>query len=184
MLFPINETINFNPGFACSNMSGYNFENLKVLICDDSRQIRSLLKTFLNGFGIKDVHEAVDSDSAFEEMLAQDPDLVITDWNMPPTSGLDFVKRIRLNEESPNPYVPIIMLTGFTELHRVKQARDAGITSFLAKPISAHSLYKRLISIVDDQRPFVRNTNFFGPDRRTNKSVDFAGANRRLKDDE
>jgi two-component system chemotaxis response regulator CheY len=165
-------------------MSGYDFENLSVLVCDDSRQIRSLLKTFLNGFGIKEVYEASDADAAFEEMQATDPDLVITDWNMPPTSGLDFVKRIRLNEDSPNPYVPIIMLTGFTELHRVKQARDAGITSFLAKPLSAQGLYKRMISIVDDQRPFVRNSNFFGPDRRAHKASEYGGANRRGKDDE
>ena len=165
-------------------MSGYDFGNLSVLVCDDSRQIRSLLKTFLNGFGIKDVLEANDADAAFEEMLAHDPDLIITDWNMPPTSGLEFVKRVRLNDESPNPYVPIIMLTGFTELHRVKQARDAGITSFLAKPISAQALYKRMISIIDDQRPFVRNASFFGPDRRTNKISDYGGADRRDKNDE
>ncbi len=165
-------------------MSGYDFENLSVLICDDSRQIRSLLKTFLNGFGVKDVSEAIDADTAFEKMLAGDPDLIITDWNMPPTSGLEFVKRIRMGDDSPNPYVPIIMLTGFTELHRVKQARDAGITSFLAKPLSAQSLYKRMISIVDDQRPFVRNSNFFGPDRRASKTEDYGGSNRRNLNDE
>ena len=108
-----------------------------------------------------------------------DPDLVITDWNMPPTSGLDFVKRLRLDEHSPNPYVPIIMLTGYTELYRVKQARDAGVTSFLAKPVSAQSLYKRMVSIVDDQRPFVRNSKYFGPDRRGHRDVDYGGQNRR-----
>jgi len=160
-------------------MSGYDFENLNVLICDDSRQIRSLLKTFLSGFGVKHVYEASDADRAFQEMQSIDPDLVITDWNMPPTSGLDFVKRLRLGDDSPNPYVPIIMLTGYTELYRVKQARDAGVTSFLAKPLSAQSLYKRLISIVDDQRPFVRNGKFFGPDRRTDRGAEYGGQNRR-----
>jgi two-component system, chemotaxis family, chemotaxis protein CheY len=160
-------------------MSGYDFENLNVLICDDSRQIRSLLKTFLNGFGVRNITESNDANRAYEEMQNHDPDLVITDWNMPPTSGLDFVKRIRLGDDSPNPYVPIIMLTGYTELYRVKQARDAGITSFLAKPISAHSLYKRMVSIVDDQRPFVRNDKYFGPDRRTSRTMDYGGTDRR-----
>ncbi len=160
-------------------MSGYDFENLSVLICDDSRQIRSLLKTFLSGFGVKNVYEANDGDLAFQEMQNIDPDLVITDWNMPPTSGLDFVKRLRLGDDSPNPYVPIIMLTGYTELYRVKQARDAGVTSFLAKPLSAHSLYKRMVSIVDDQRPFVRNVRYFGPDRRGARDTEYGGADRR-----
>jgi len=160
-------------------MSGYDFENLSVLICDDSRQIRSLLKTFLSGFGVRNVYDANDAERAFQQMQNFDPDLVITDWNMSPTSGLDFVKRLRLGDDSPNPYVPIIMLTGYTELYRVKQARDAGITSFLAKPVSAHSLYKRLVSIVDDQRPFVRNGKYFGPDRRSARDIDYGGPNRR-----
>jgi len=160
-------------------MSGYDFENLNVLICDDSRQIRSLLKTFLSGFGVTSICETRDAETAYQEMQNFDPDLVITDWNMQPTSGIELVKRIRLDEGSPNPYVPIIMLTGFTELYRVKQARDAGITSFLAKPLSAQSLYKRMVSVVDDQRPFIRNGQYFGPDRRTNRIVDYGGQNRR-----
>jgi len=165
-------------------MSGYDFENLNVLICDDSRQIRSLLKTFLSGFGVKNIYEASDADKAFQEIQSVDPDLVITDWNMPPTSGLDFVKRLRLGDDSPNPYVPIIMLTGYTELYRVKQARDAGVTSFLAKPLSAQSLYKRLVSIVDDQRPFIRNKKYFGPDRRTNRGAEYGGQERRASGSE
>jgi len=160
-------------------MSGYDFKHLRVLICDDSRQIRSLLKTFLSGFGVKEIEEAADTDTAFDEVKTFDPDLIITDWNMPPTSGLDFVKKLRLSEDSPNPYVPIIMLTGFTELYRVKQARDAGISSFLAKPLSAQSLYKRLVSVVDDQRPFVRDGKYFGPDRRTGRRGGFMGEDRR-----
>lgn len=160
-------------------MSGYDFQNLRVLICDDSRQIRSLLKTFLNGFGIKNIEEALDTDQAFAGMQQFDPDLVITDWNMPPTSGLDFIERVRVGDDSPNPYVPIIMLTGYTELHRVKQARDAGISAFLAKPLSAQSLYKRLVAVVDDNRPFIRNGKYFGPDRRTARGGDFMGGERR-----
>lgn len=162
-------------------MTGYDFQDLRVLICDDSRQMRSLLKTFLNGFGIKNIAEANDAKQAFVEMKQFDPDLVITDWNMPPTSGLDFISRVRMGDDSPNPYVPIIMLTGYTELHRVKQARDAGISAFLAKPLSAQSLYKRLIAIVDDSRPFIRNGKYFGPDRRTARGNGFMGGERRTQ---
>ena len=160
-------------------MTGYDFQNLRVLIADDSRQIRALLKSFLSGFGIKNIQEVSDADEAFEEMSNFDPDLVIIDWNMPPTNGLDFVEKVRLAEESPNPYVPIIMLTGFTELFRVKRARDAGISAFLAKPLSAQSLYKRLIAVVDDNRPFVRIPKYFGPDRRTGRRTQFMGVERR-----
>jgi len=161
-------------------MSGYDFENLKVLVVDDSRPMRSLINSFLHGFGVKDMFEAADADEAYKEVKALNPDIVITDWRMPPTDGLDLVKNIRMDMDSPNPYLPVIMLTGFTELHRVKQARDAGVTAFLAKPISAAALYRRLCTVIDDQRPFVRVGKFFGPDRRAkNRSDQYMGVERR-----
>jgi len=161
-------------------MSGYDFETLKVLVADDSRPMRSLIKSFLLGFGVKEMYEAADANEAYEEVKSNEPDIVITDWRMPPTDGLDLVRQIRMDMESPNPYLPIIMLTGFTELHRVKQARDAGVTAFLAKPISAAALYRRLCTVIDDQRPFVRVGEFFGPDRRAKRrSEPYMGVERR-----
>lgn len=159
--------------------TGYNFEKISVLVCDDSRQIRSLVKTCLNTFGVKRVAEAADADDAFGKLVELKPDLVITDWNMPPTSGLELVRRIRQSDDSPDPYVPIIMLTGHTELGRVRTARDNGVSSFLAKPMSADSLYKRIVSLVEDHRPFVRSGDFFGPDRRFNDTAPFGGDERR-----
>ncbi len=161
-------------------MSGYDFETLKVLVVDDSRPMRSLIKSFLLGFGIKKVIESNDADEGFQAFKDADPDLAITDWRMPPTDGIELVQRIRMDPDSPNPYLPVIMLTGFTELNRVKQARDAGVTAFLAKPISAAALYKRLCTVTDDQRAFVRVGAFFGPDRRAKSRAEaYLGHERR-----
>lgn len=161
-------------------MSGYDFESLKIVVVDDSRPMRSLIKSFLFGFGVKDIAEAEDADSGFKAIVEFNPDIVITDWRMPPADGIELVQRIRMDTDSPNPYLPIIMLTGFTELHRVKQARDAGVTAFLAKPISAAALYKRICTVIDDQRPFVRVGDFFGPDRRAKRRGEpFQGVERR-----
>ena len=55
---------------------------------------------------------------------------------------------------------------GHTEAHRITYARDIGATEFLCKPISAKSLYSRIISIIENERQFVRSEDFFGPDRR------------------
>ncbi len=147
-------------------MSGYNFSGITVLVCDDSSYIRQLVKNFLLAFGVKEVIEAGDAESGFLKFVEHDPDVVVTDWKMGETSGLDLVYLIRWSEKSPNTFVPIIMLTGFTELQRVQVARDAGITSYLAKPLSADKLYKRLCGVADDRRPFVRDGEYFGPDRR------------------
>lgn len=159
--------------------SRYMLDALNVLVIDDNRHMRSLVQSILHALGVKNVTEAGDAAQAFKELQHFNADVIIADWHMEPLDGLDFVRLVRTAKDSPNPYVPIIMLTGYTELYRVKQARDAGVTSFLAKPLSAQSLYKRLISIVDDQRPFVRNGKFFGPDRRTDRGAEYGGQNRR-----
>ena len=58
------------------------------------------------------------------------------------------------------------MLTGHSEPARVREARDAGVNDFLVKPVSADSIYRRIVSLVDDNRPFIRTRTFHGPDRR------------------
>jgi two-component system, chemotaxis family, chemotaxis protein CheY len=75
--------------------------------------------------------------------------------------------------------VPIIMLTGHSERTRVTNARDAGITEFMVKPISAKALYQRILNVVVNPRPFVRTKTFFGPDRRRNVNPNYSGPERR-----
>jgi DNA-binding response OmpR family regulator len=75
--------------------------------------------------------------------------------------------------------VPIIMLTGYSEKKCVIAARDAGITEFLAKPISAKALYQRILNVIANPRPFVRTKTYFGPDRRRSNAVPYSGPERR-----
>ena len=144
----------------------YNLGRLNILIVDDNRNMRRLLQSILRALGVKDVLEVQDVPAALLEMKNNIVDLIITDWHMQPSDGLDLVRSVRNGQDSPNPYVPIVMLTGHTELHRVCEARDAGVNEFLAKPISASSLYSRITSIIENPRPFIRTRTYFGPCRR------------------
>ena len=74
------------------------------------------------------------------------------------------------------------MITGHTERHRVEAARDAGVTEFLAKPITAAHLFSRIAEIVERPRAFVRCESYFGPDRRRRQIDDYAGPWRRAED--
>ena len=147
-------------------MAFYNLQHLNVLIIDDNKHMRVLIKQVLHAIGVKLIREADDGADAFKEMESFDADVVLCDWAMSPVDGLDFVRLIRTGRDSPNPYVPIIMLTGHTEASRVREARDAGVTEFLAKPISAKSLYSRLISVIERPRPFIKTRTYTGPCRR------------------
>ncbi|HBT42273.1 MAG: response regulator [Alphaproteobacteria bacterium] len=174
------ESVPASAGHKASMSDGYDFSALRILVVDDSFHMRELVRTFLEGFGIKEVTVSSDAEEAYDLVVNLDPDLIITDWNMAPVSGLEFVERIRKGANVPNRFVPIIMLTGYTEMKRVEEARDAGINSFLAKPISAASLYKRLVTSVQDKRQYVESTGgYFGPDRRSTKRREFRGKERR-----
>ena len=148
------------------SQSRYVLDNINVLILDDNRHMRSLVQSILHALGVKQIREASDAPEAFKELQHFHADVIIADWHMEPLDGLDFVRLVRTAKDSPNPYVPIIMLTGHTEYMRVCEARDAGVNEFLAKPISAKALYSRLTSIIDCPRPFIRTKTYFGPCRR------------------
>ena len=156
----------------------YNLERLNFLIFDDNIHMRALVKTILHTLGSKNCHEAEDGEDAFEVLRHYQADIIICDWNMAPLDGLDFVKLIRTGEDSPNPFVPIIMLTSHTEMSKVLEARDSGVHEYLAKPISAKSLYSRIKMIIENPREFVSTDTYFGPDRRRIQT-DWTGEERR-----
>ena len=97
---------------------------------------------------------------------------IITDWAMPIFDGLELMQMIRQPGANANPYVAIIMLTGHSEKKRVMAARDAGVTEFLCKPISAKGLYQRIINVVANPRPFIKTKTNFGPERRKGGKAD------------
>ena len=163
-------------------MSGAAFEHLRVLIVEDNLHMRSLLRTLLNSVGIREIVEASSGGSALTLLREKKCDLVLSDLAMKPMDGLEFSRTVRTAENSPNPFVPIIMITGHTEKHRVEAARDAGVTEFLAKPITAQSLFSRLAEIVERPRAFVRTEAYFGPDRRRKTLESYAGPWRRHDD--
>ena len=107
------------------------------------------------------------------------PDIVMIDWAMPIFDGLELTQMIRQPGANANPYVPIIMLTGHSEKKRVIAARDAGVTEFLAKPISAKALYNAFSTWSPIRGRSSRRKTYFGPDRRRNVNPNYVGPERR-----
>jgi CheY-like chemotaxis protein len=139
---------------------------LRFLVIDDNGYMRRIIRTLLHGFGTREVSEAEDGAAGLEAFATHLPDVVITDWSMPVFDGIELTKMIRQPDTSPNPFVPIIMITGYAERTRVFEARDAGVSEMLVKPISAKGLYQRIAKVVLNPRPFIRTESYFGPDRR------------------
>jgi two-component system chemotaxis response regulator CheY len=156
--------------------------DMHVLMVDDSPQMRFLIRCLLRASGIYQMSEAETAADALQIMRETTVDLVLLDWKMEPIDGLAFARMLRQSSDSPNPYVPILMLTAHTEISRVAAARDAGVTGFVKKPISARLLFERVSFALTDSRLYVRSNDFFGPDRRKGPSSNYAGPLRRASD--
>jgi CheY-like chemotaxis protein len=153
---------------------------LRTLVVDDNRHAAEIVKSILASLGAKGIRAAATPHDAFEIMKLDAMDMVIIDQNLGQgDDGIQLVRRIRNDPTCPTPYVPILMLTGYTEHKRVTAARDAGVSEFLSKPFTVTGLIKRLDALIQNPRPFVRSSNYFGPDRRRRQDIDYNGPERR-----
>ena len=155
---------------------------LQVLLVDDNQHMRAITSAVLQSAGIRKVREATDGVAALEILREHPVDLVIVDFNMFPLDGVEFTRLVRNSPDSANPYLPIIMMTGHSEKTRVYEARDAGVTEFVVKPITAKAILDRIQAVIFKPRPYVKTDGYFGPDRRRVQSTTYAGPWRRAQD--
>lgn len=144
----------------------YDLSKLQILVVDDSELMRQLISTYLRGLRVGKVLTAGDGQEALKILENFEADIVFCDWEMEPMSGIEFTKTIRNPEGKINPYLPIIMVTGHSFMSRVVQARNIGVTEFMVKPLTARSIYDRIVSVIEDPREFTKTEDYFGPDRR------------------
>lgn len=163
-------------------MAKIDFEKLRFVVADDNAHMRRIVRTLLRAFGSREIQETEDGASALEAVENFMPDILITDIKMPIFDGIELTQMIRNPDGSKCPYLPIIMLSAYSERKRVLMARDAGATEFLCKPVSANALYKRIQNVIENPRPFVKVGTYFGPDRRRNGDPTYNGDERRAND--
>ena len=139
---------------------------LCVLVVDDNQYMRKMVRNLLVNCGIKDIYEAGDGITALDTIRTVGPDVVVLDWEMPLLSGAELVRIVRSPGVFPMPDIPIIMLSGHGERWRVVEAARLGVNEYLVKPVSAKSLYDRLVSITLQPRPTVQLGDYYGPEPR------------------
>jgi two-component system chemotaxis response regulator CheY len=164
-------------------MTEYDLSGLSVLIVDDYAPMRTILRSVLKEFAVSRVADTADGEQALEILAKTGADLIIADYQMAPVDGLELTRAIRKGSGHIDPYIPVILVSGYTEIHYILAARNAGVNEFLAKPISANLVYSRIRSVIERPRAFVQAKEFFGPDRRR-RDLAIGGADRRGGDSE
>lgn len=156
----------------------YDLSKIKVVVAEESPIVQRLLAAVLTGLRAPHPYAANTSDVALRLVAETGPDLIVVDWELKPMSGIDLVRTLRTEKTSPNPTIPIIMISGHCSVDRVTTSRDCGANEFMAKPVTVDALYKRIVSLIERPRPFIRIESYFGPCRRR-KIEDYGGDERR-----
>lgn len=117
----------------------------KILVVEDEAPVRALLGVTLEADGFQ-VLEAADAEEA-EGLLEGDlPALILLDWMLPRTSGLEFTRRLRKDEMLRE--VPIIMLTARGEEEYKVAGLEAGVDDYVTKPFSTRELLARIRAVL------------------------------------
>lgn len=159
-----------------------NLDKFAILLAEDDHSLSNLVKQVLQSLGFKNVTVASNGRIALEKALERPFQIIITDWEMKPMSGIEFVKNLRTLVPVPNRYAPVLMFTGRTSIDDVKTARDIGVNEFLAKPFTAAELSKRMLLAIQNPRQFVVSSYYVGPDRRRKTTLPPDGKKKRAED--
>jgi len=170
----------------------YDLERLSVLLVEDSPFIRSLLINSLKILGVGTVITKDHGGEAIEflQLVKENPmkagvmsiDVILSDWVMSPVDGMMLLRWVRRHKDSPDRFMPFIMISGYSELERVNQAREMGVTEFMSKPFTIKAVADKLVQIIERPRQFVHTKDYFGPDRRR-QILGYQGDDRRVMTD-
>ncbi|MBT4760107.1 MAG: response regulator [Bdellovibrionaceae bacterium] len=117
---------------------------IRILVVDDMKTMRKIVMKSLKTLGFSDFIEAEDGAKAWEQLNNSESKvgLIVSDWNMPNCTGLDFLKRVRANATYKE--TPFVLLTAESELDQVREAVASGVDNYIVKPFSADILGKKL----------------------------------------
>lgn len=128
----------------------------RILVADDMPTIRDLVKGQLKNMGFKTILEAADGEQAMNVLTSNQQagtpiQLVISDWNMPKMTGLEFLKQVRASAEWSN--LPFVLLTSESERDQVTEAILAGVSQYVVKPFAAKIFEEKLKGVWAKHNP-------------------------------
>ena len=124
-------------------------KNMRILVVDDFQTMRRIIVNLLRQLGFTNMVEADDGSTAWERLQAgEHVDLIVSDWNMPKMTGMDFLKQVRASEKWKT--TPFIMVTAEGKRENVIAAVQAGVSNYIVKPFNAATLKEKLVKVLGD----------------------------------
>ncbi len=143
-----------------------NLRGVTSLVVDGDAYTRGLIASMMRGFGMEVPAVADNGEAALAHMHHHYVDLCVIEAVLSDMSGADLVSRIRRSGKGQIRFIPILVLTGYTQLRTIATSRDAGANIVLRKPVSPRALYDRIAWMAKKPRLFLETSEYVGPDRR------------------
>ena len=143
-----------------------NFRGVSVLLVDRNHYCRSLVAQMLRGFGVENVISCETGAEAQDQLRTNHVELCVIEADLPDMPGADLINWLRRENKDPLRFVPILVLSGYTQLRLLSSTRDAGANLLLKKPLSAQALFDRLAWLARTPRSYIETKNYVGPDGR------------------
>lgn len=124
-------------------------KGMQILIVDDYKTMLRIIRNLLNQLGFNNIEEATDGTMALQRLSEKKYDLIISDWNMEPMSGLDLLKNVR-GKEDHHQKVPFIMITAESKTENVIAAKQAGVNNYIVKPFNAETLKTKMQTVLGE----------------------------------
>ena len=121
------------------------YEGKKVLVVDDSAVMRQIIKKNLKELGFSDLSEAEDGAAGLKKAGEEPVDLIVSDWNMPNMTGLEFLKAVRADDKLKG--INFIMVTSEADKEKIMEAVQAGVNQCIVKPFNAMQLEETIKAI-------------------------------------
>ncbi len=122
--------------------------NMPILIVDDYKTMLRIIRNLLKQLDFNNVDEASDGAEALKLLREKDFELVISDWNMEPMTGLQLLREVRSDIKLKG--LPFIMITAESKTENVVAAKEAGVSNYIVKPFNAETLKQKLASVLGD----------------------------------
>jgi len=148
-----------------------NFKGVSALLVDRNHYCCSLVAQMLRGFGLQGIVSCETGTAAKEAITGNHFDICVMEADLPDMSGADLITWIRREQKEPLRFMPVLVLSGYTQRRLVSISRDAGANLLLNKPVSAQAVFDRVAWLARTPRSYIETRNYVGPDRRFRETV-------------
>ena len=121
-------------------------KNMKIMIVDDYSTMLRIIRNLLRQLDFNNVDEANNGADALQKLKESPFNLIISDWNMEPMTGLELLKSVRADAKLK--HIPFIMITAESKTENVVLAKQAGVSNYIVKPFNAETLKTKMASVI------------------------------------